>query len=363
MTDELNPQDEEDVVDFCAMLDDVAIGDLDQLIAADLPDEWRETVKSYKAEWERKEAGGESKAPAPEIHDLDADVLAGDGLTVFMLADREYSATITKQATPAMKEGGEVVDQVTDLTIEIEVSPADLRQSQFFNCAFIVMDIESAGLQGRIDGDYEKSRDNLTALPNPGGAQAIPSMTNGKYVPELCLADEHPDGWFVLPAESISWKTIVPERDKSKTAPMATLLLILNDIPHKWAGRFKWLCRRWMIRFRPKAADQANVEFVTNSKRTNPDQVTLDEACDEEGESIDETDELFYKAVRLVRDSRNASTSKLQHALKIGYNRAATIMAQLEDEGIVSTPDEKGQRTVLIAADDTSYDEPTTEDE
>ncbi|MBQ3675045.1 MAG: hypothetical protein II923_05600, partial [Campylobacter sp.] len=41
------------------------------------------------------------------------------------------------------------------------------------------------------------------------------------------------------------------------------------------------------------------------------------------------------------------SISYLQRRLKIGYNRAATIIEQLEMTGFLSKPDAKGQREIL----------------
>ena len=58
-------------------------------------------------------------------------------------------------------------------------------------------------------------------------------------------------------------------------------------------------------------------------------------------------DELFQQAKGIVRDTGRASTSFLQRRLKIGYNRAARIMEELEMAGIVSEPDHTGNRKVL----------------
>jgi len=59
-------------------------------------------------------------------------------------------------------------------------------------------------------------------------------------------------------------------------------------------------------------------------------------------------DELYQKAVEILRRDRKASTSYLQRRLSIGYNRAATLIERLEDDGLVSAPNHKGQREVLL---------------
>ncbi len=65
------------------------------------------------------------------------------------------------------------------------------------------------------------------------------------------------------------------------------------------------------------------------------------------GESDDE-DPMLKKAVEIIKTTKRASTSNLQRKLSIGYNRAARIMDELEDRGIVG-PDLPGQgREILI---------------
>ncbi len=59
-------------------------------------------------------------------------------------------------------------------------------------------------------------------------------------------------------------------------------------------------------------------------------------------------DEIYDEAVALVTRERRASTSFIQRHLKIGYNRAATIIEKMEDENVISKPGRAGKREVLI---------------
>lgn len=59
-------------------------------------------------------------------------------------------------------------------------------------------------------------------------------------------------------------------------------------------------------------------------------------------------DQLYHQAIELVRRERKASTSFIQRHLQIGYNRAARIMEQMENEGIVSAANHVGKREVLL---------------
>ncbi|NEZ03865.1 cell division protein FtsK [Wenzhouxiangella sp. XN201] len=66
-----------------------------------------------------------------------------------------------------------------------------------------------------------------------------------------------------------------------------------------------------------------------------------------EAGSGDSDDELYDKAVAYVVESRRASISGVQRQLRIGYNRAARLIEDMESQGVVSPPEHNGQREVL----------------
>lgn len=68
--------------------------------------------------------------------------------------------------------------------------------------------------------------------------------------------------------------------------------------------------------------------------------------------SNSECDELLSEATRIVVDAGQASTSLLQRRLRIGYNRAARIIDQMEERGIISGRDGSKPRQVLINRED-----------
>ena len=59
-------------------------------------------------------------------------------------------------------------------------------------------------------------------------------------------------------------------------------------------------------------------------------------------------DALFDQAVALVARDRKASTSYIQRRLQIGYNRAATLIERMEEEGMIGPSDHAGRREIYL---------------
>jgi S-DNA-T family DNA segregation ATPase FtsK/SpoIIIE len=64
------------------------------------------------------------------------------------------------------------------------------------------------------------------------------------------------------------------------------------------------------------------------------------------GDTSGEQDEMFIESVRVVIESQKASTSFLQRRLRLGYTRAARILDQMQEAGIVSAGDGAKPREV-----------------
>ena len=63
-------------------------------------------------------------------------------------------------------------------------------------------------------------------------------------------------------------------------------------------------------------------------------------------------DPMYDEAVSVVLKSRKASISNIQRQLRIGYNRAARLIEQMEADGIVSPAENNGNRTILAQSSD-----------
>ena len=109
-----------------------------------------------------------------------------------------------------------------------------------------------------------------------------------------------------------------------------------------------------IVRIHNPYVSESEIEKVNSFLRSQGEPDYIDEiTLVKEGEinnteNIDgEKDELFNKAVDIIKEEGKASTSFLQRKLQIGYNRAANIMEMMEKEGIVGHANHVGKREIL----------------
>ena len=108
-----------------------------------------------------------------------------------------------------------------------------------------------------------------------------------------------------------------------------------------------------VIRIHGPYVSEKEIEKITSILRAQgePDfieEITSDDKIDDsENVSDDESDELYSKALDIIKTEGKASTSFLQRKLQIGYNRAARIIDMMEERGIVSKANHVGKREVL----------------
>ncbi|NCA28735.1 MAG: cell division protein FtsK, partial [Proteobacteria bacterium] len=58
-------------------------------------------------------------------------------------------------------------------------------------------------------------------------------------------------------------------------------------------------------------------------------------------------DDLYNRAVMIVKRDKKPSISYVQRQLRIGYNRAATLIEKMEENGVISAPNISGKREIL----------------
>ena len=110
-----------------------------------------------------------------------------------------------------------------------------------------------------------------------------------------------------------------------------------------------------IVRIHAPYVSENEIEKINNFLRSQSEPDYIDEILSfadekEMGENFlsnENKDELYEKALEIIRSEGKASTSFLQRKLQIGYNRAARIIDMMEAEGIVSKANHVGKRDVL----------------
>jgi S-DNA-T family DNA segregation ATPase FtsK/SpoIIIE len=94
------------------------------------------------------------------------------------------------------------------------------------------------------------------------------------------------------------------------------------------------------------------VEFIKAQAEPEYDESIVQEGSGEDGEGFGpegaEVDERYADAVALVKETGQASISYVQRRLRVGYNRAARMIEQMEIDGIVGPSDGSKPREVLV---------------
>jgi S-DNA-T family DNA segregation ATPase FtsK/SpoIIIE len=112
-----------------------------------------------------------------------------------------------------------------------------------------------------------------------------------------------------------------------------------------------------VVRVHGPFVDDGEVEAVANFLRQQGEPEYDDRVVEEveigsdgaaDGAVSNNGGSLYEQAVALVVREQKASTSFVQRHLKIGYNRAATIIEEMESNGIISAANHVGKRDVLL---------------
>ncbi|WP_218059235.1 DNA translocase FtsK 4TM domain-containing protein [Gilliamella apicola] len=151
-------------------------------------------------------------------------------------------------------------------------------------------------------------------------------------------------------SSKIDSRTILDQMGAESLLGMGDMLYLApnSSIPIRVHGAFvrdeevHAVVQDWKARGAPKYIE--NVTVATDDN----DNSSID--------SIDEElDPLFDQVVAFVIETRRASISSVQRKFRIGYNRAARIVEQMEIEGIISAPSHNGNREVLAQISHNDY--------
>ena len=112
-----------------------------------------------------------------------------------------------------------------------------------------------------------------------------------------------------------------------------------------------------VIRLHAPFASEKEIETIVNFLKEQQDVIYDEKFLAEDGSSAgsaagalgeEELDELYEEAKEIILSEQKTSISYLQRRLKIGYNKAANIIEQMEKMGVLSPVNAKGQRDILV---------------
>jgi DNA segregation ATPase FtsK/SpoIIIE, S-DNA-T family len=148
-------------------------------------------------------------------------------------------------------------------------------------------------------------------------------------------------------SSKVDSRTILDQGGAEQLLGMGDMLYMTPGISH-------------LTRVHGAFVDDGEIERVVGFLRENSQPNYLDGILNAHSESADshestgstsssggELDPLYDEAVQIVTSSRRASISSLQRRMRIGYNRAARIIEDMEASGVVSTMNSAGNRQVL----------------
>ena len=149
-------------------------------------------------------------------------------------------------------------------------------------------------------------------------------------------------------ASQVDSRTILDQIGAEKLLGQGDMLMKTATMPKPKRIQGAWVMDQEVMKItdhlRMQSAPQYNDEIISQPVHLNgKGGVVMD--FDHEG-----GDDLFRDAVRVVIESRKASTSLLQRKLRVGYSRAARIIEEMEEQGIIGPADGARPREVLITS-------------
>jgi len=150
-------------------------------------------------------------------------------------------------------------------------------------------------------------------------------------------------------ASQIDSQTILDGAGAEKLLGQGDMLMKTADMSKPKRIQGAWVMDEEVIKItnhlRDQSAPQYNDEIISQPVQLNgKGGVVMDFSSGEGG------DDMYQDALRVVIESRKASTSLLQRRLRVGYARAARIIEEMEEQGVIGAADGSRPREVLISS-------------
>jgi S-DNA-T family DNA segregation ATPase FtsK/SpoIIIE len=152
-------------------------------------------------------------------------------------------------------------------------------------------------------------------------------------------------------ASQVDSRTIIDQMGAEKLLGQGDMLLLTADMPKPKRVQGAFISDDETIKvtdyIRMQRPPQYDDEIISQPVQLNGKGGVVADAGGGGGSS---DDDMFRDAVRCVIEGRKASTSLLQRRLRIGYGRAARLIEEMEEQGIVGPADGARPREVLVSS-------------
>jgi S-DNA-T family DNA segregation ATPase FtsK/SpoIIIE len=151
-------------------------------------------------------------------------------------------------------------------------------------------------------------------------------------------------------ASQVDSRTILDVIGAEKLLGQGDMLMKTAELPKPKRIQGAWVMDEEVLKItdhlRMQSAPQYNDEIISQPVQINGKGGVVMDMNSEGG------DDMYNDALRVVIESRKASTSLLQRRLRIGYARAARIIEEMEEQGVIGAADGSRPRDVLISSMD-----------
>lgn len=222
-----------------------------------------------------------------------------------------------------------------------DVVPLDMKKMPFI----VVIVDEMADLMLVAGKDIESSIQRLAQMARAAGIHIIMATQRPSVdVITGVIKANLPSRISFKVTSKIDSRTILGEQGSEQLLGMGDMLYMGNSAK--------------ILRVHGPFVDDKEVEKVTNFLRETgaPEYISAvvedeDNAASDPAMGDDGDDDLYTQAVNIVRTERKASISYIQRCLRIGYNRAANLVEEMEKNGVLSSPNHSGKREILLPED------------
>lgn len=218
-----------------------------------------------------------------------------------------------------------------------ETIPIDTTKMPFI----VVIVDEMADLMLVAGKDIETSVQRLAQMARAAGIHIIMATQRPSVdVITGVIKANFPSRISFKVTSKIDSRTIIGEQGSEQLLGMGDMLYMGNSSR--------------ILRVHGPFVDDSEVEKVTNFLKTTgtPEYVSaITESSDDEETSIEDPsqqDDLYSKALNIVKTQRKSSISYIQRSLRIGYNKSANLVEEMERKGVLSSPNHAGKRDILL---------------